>query len=369
MMKRAFSAFAAALFLTLCGISASVSAEEYREAYTILLLGDTHFDDRRFHIAPLEGWRLKGHERCLKMWETRSPELLTVAGKRAAAEHVVLAVQLGDLDNGECDTPELLNKLFLAGFSAIEKYFPGIPLLAVKGNHDIRTTKSFRNNAPVDDALRSIISRTPGCEYWGNGCYSFRIGADLYMAADGFIPAGKIEEFVKTTLEKNPDVRYVFFLSHLPLIPASVKYPFWLLPGHVKVMEMLEKRNTLIVAGHTHVASWAVRRTSGGELPQLVVTSMGSEWCPGKPVPAKFADWETFSRTSRGRAVAGNRYNSPEMWETLEKRGVYTFRELSRSSGFAVLDVNAERVEARYYTDGSGKPAAVLKLLKGKGAD
>ena len=364
---RSLSAFAAVLFLTLYGTFASVLAAENRDAYKIILLGDTHFDDRSFHIAPLEGWRRKGHERCLKMWETRSPELLTAAGRRAAAERIVLAVQLGDLDNGECDTPELLNKLFLAGFSAIEKYFPGIPLLAVKGNHDIRTTKSFRNNAPVDDALRSIISQALGCEYRGGGSYSFRIGSDLYIAADGFIPAGEVEAFVRTTLEKNPETRYVFFLTHLPLIPASVKYPFWLLPGHVGVMEMLEKRNTLIVAGHTHVASFAVRRsTGGGVLPQLVVTSMGSEWDPDKPAPAKFADWEAFSRASRGRAAAGDRYNSPEMWEALEKRGVYTFRELSRSSGFAVLDVDAERVEVRFYTDDSGKPAAVLELLKGK---
>ncbi len=167
---------------------------------------------------------------------------------------------------------------------------------------------------------------------------------------------------MRTTLEKNPSTRYVFFLTHMPLIPASVKYPFWLLPGHVEVMEMLEKRNAVVIAAHTHAASYAVRRTAGGELPQLVVTSMGSEWDPGKIIPPKFDSWESFSKASRARAVPRDRYNPTEMWDPLEKRGVYTFRQLFGNSGFAVLDVDDDRVEVRYYTDDSGKPAATLRL-------
>jgi hypothetical protein len=361
MFTRSLTAYVAALFFVLCGIFPAAAAKP-GDAYTVMLLGDTHFDDGKYHLAPLKGWRLNGQKRCLEMWERRSPELLAAAGKRAAAERVVLAVQLGDLVNGECDNPELLNKLFLAGFSEIKKYFPGMPLTAVKGNHDIRTVEKFRNNAPIDAALKKIVSAELGRELEVGSCYSFRRGDDLFIVADGFITAGEIVAFVRTTLEKNPSTRYVFFLTHMPLIPASVKYPFWLLPGHVEVMEMLEKRNAVVIAAHTHVASYAVRHTAGGELPQLVVTSMGSEWDPGKIIPPKFDSWESFSKASRARAVPRDRYNPAEMWDPLEKRGVYTFRQLFGNSGFAVLDVDDDRVEVRYYTDDSGTPSETLRL-------
>ena len=352
----------AALSFALCGALRAAAPAEVDGAYTVMLLGDTHFDAPRFHDAPLKGWRIASHGKCYKMWESRSQELLAAAGKHAAAERVAFAVQLGDLVNGDCDTPALLRKMIRTGFPVVKKYFPDIPLLVVKGNHDIWTMKKVKNNAAANIAWLPIISKELGFEVTGNGCYAFRRGDDLYMAVDGFIPAEDIKAFVKTTLEKNPKTRYVFFLSHLPLLPASLRYPFWLLPGHYEILEMLEKRNVLILSAHTHANSYAVRRTAEGELPQLIVTSLGSDWDPEHRTPPKFDSWESFSKASRARAVAGDRYNSPEMWEPLEKRGAYTFRELTGNSGFAVLDVDGDRVEVRYYTDDSGKPAATVRL-------
>ena len=357
---------AAVLIFGLCGTLRAATPAEGGDTYKVMLLGDIHFDEERFHAAPLEGWRIASHGRCYKMWKSRSRELLAAAGKRAAADDVAFTVQLGDFVNGDCDDPVLLRKMIRAGFPVVKKYFPEIPLLIVKGNHDIWTMKKVKNNAAANIALLPIISKELGSEVKGNGCYSFRRGDDLFIAVDGFIKVETIREFVKTTLEKNPETRYVFFMSHLPLVPASLRYPFWLLPGHYEIMEMLEKRNTLILAAHTHVTSYAFRHSDGGGITQLIVTSLGCDWDPGKPVPPKFDSWEKYTEASRKRAKAGYRYNSPEMWEPLEKSGTYTFRELSGSSGFAVLDVNAERVEVRYYTDDSGKPAAVLELLKGK---
>lgn len=366
MSMKFLTSCAAAFVFALCGTLRAATPAEGGDEYKVMLLGDLHFDEERFHSAPLEGWRIASHGRCYKMWESRSRELLAAASKVAAANDVAFAVQLGDFVNGDCDDPVLLRKMIRAGFPVVKKYFPDIPLLIVKGNHDIWTMKKVKNNAAANIALLPIISKELGKEVKGNGCYSFRRGADLYIAVDGFIKVEAIKKFVKTTLEKNPETRYVFFMSHLPLIPASLRYPFWLLPGHYEILEMLERRNALILAGHTHMTSYAFRRSAGGGITQLIVTSLGCDWDPGKPVPPKFDSWEKYTEASRKRAKAGYRYNSPEMWDPLEKSGTYTFRELSGSSGFAVLDVNAERVEVRYYTDDSGKPVAVLELLKGK---
>ena len=40
-----------------------------------------------------------------------------------------------------------------------------------------------------------------------------------------------------------------------------------------------------------------------------------------------------------------------------------TFRSLFANSGFVVLEIDDDKVVARYYTDDSGKPAATLPLL------
>ena len=80
-------------------------------------------------------------------------------------------------------------------------------------------------------------------------------------------------------------------------------------------------------------------------------------------IPSKYDSWETFSQASRKLAKPKYRYNSPEKWEGLAKNGTYTFRQLFDNSGFVVLDINDERVEARYYTDASDRPSAVLQLL------
>jgi len=60
-------------------------------------------------------------------------------------------------------------------------------------------------------------------------------------------------------------------------------------------------------------------------------------------------------------------YNTPEMWRELEGCGKRTFRQLSGGSGFAVLEIDDERVEAKYYTDASPDPTETLILLKRTG--
>ena len=103
-------------------------------------------------------------------------------------------------------------------------------------------------------------------------------GRDLYIAIDGFIPAKATEAFVKKTLAAHPDTRYVFFMTHLPVLPASIRAPFWLVPGYDKIAGMLETRNTLILAAHTHSPSLSTRTTARGKLTQLIVASLGNSW-------------------------------------------------------------------------------------------
>ena len=353
-----FARCAAALLL-IAAFAVPCAVKSAEKEYRIMVLSDVHFDAKEFNPAPAKD-RVGGHRRNYKMWQSRSPELLAAAGRRAAAENAAFAVQLGDLVHGDSDR---LGEMLNAGFAVLKKEFPTMPLLSVKGNHDVLTTEKIRDNAASDAALLPIISKELGSEVKGNGCYSFRHGPDLYLAVDGFISAKEIEAFVKKTLADNPDTRYVFFLTHLPLLPCSLRYPFWLLPYHRGVSKMLAKRNTLIIAGHTHVASVAALRSGDRRLTQLVVSSIGKNWTPDRVIPPKYESWESFSQASRKLAKPKGRYNSQEKWKSLDKNDGRTFRQLFGNSGFVILDIDDKRVEARYYTDASDRPKAVLQLL------
>ena len=337
------------------------------ERYKVLVMGDAHFDGEEFHkVPPATEGRKSERERNFKMWKSRSPALFAAAGKRADAEHVAFAVQLGDLAQGDGDNAKLQGEMIRKAFATLKKNFPDIPLLIVKGNHDIRVVGKGKNNAAANAALLPIISTELGRKVTKNSCYSFTRGRDLFIAVDGFIPAKNIEAFVRRTLAEHPDTRYVFFMTHLPLMPASVGSPLWLVPGWDTIADMLEKRNTLILAAHTHSPSLTTRTTGRGKLTQLVVSSMGNAWS-GKRRNGGCGDWAAFSAAAdKGVLRAKKPEKAQALWKAWKNSGDFTFRHLFGNSGFVVLDIGDEKVVARYYISRSAKPGATLELLKNR---
>ena len=334
------------------------------KSYKVLVMGDAHFDGAEFHKAPPQtDGRKSERGRNVKMWKAKSPALFAAAGKRAAAENAAFAVQLGDLVQGDCDNAKLQGRMIRKGFEAIKKNFPDIPLLIVKGNHDIRVVGNSRNNAAANAALLPIISKELGRKVAKNSCYAFTRGRDLFIAVDGFVPEKTIEAFVKKTLAANPDTRYVFFMTHLPILPGSIRAPFWMVPGYAKIAAMLETRNTLILAAHTHAPSLSTRTTRRGKLTQLIVASLGSSWMP-KRGKAKFRDWASFaSAVEKEIPKAKKPEKMRKLWADWQNSGEMTFRSLFGNSGFVVLDIDDRRVTARYYINASDKPAVTLELL------
>ena len=334
------------------------------DRYKIIVMGDAHFDGMEFHqIPPATDGRKHERRRNITMWENKSPKLFAAAGKRAKAEDAAFAVQLGDLVQGDCDNAKLQGEMIRKGFATLKKNFPDIPFLIVKGNHDIRVVGKGKNNAAANAALLPIVSKELGRKVTKNSCYAFMRGRDLFIAIDGFIPAKETESFVKRMLEKHPDTRYVFFMTHLPLLPASLGRPFWIVPGYDKIAAMLEKRNTLILAAHTHSPSLATRTTDGGKLTQLIVSSMGSSWSP-KRAKGKCVNWASFVKSvEEGIQKAKKSEKASRQWANWKSSGRHTFRHLFRNSGFAVLEIDDNQVVAHYYTNTSAKPAATLKLL------
>jgi len=356
------------LSVLFCLVSAWAAGQGRAGGYRVLVMGDAHFDAPEFHrTPPATDGRKQERSRNLNMWKAKSPALFAAAGKRAAAEKVVFAVQLGDLAQGDCDDATLQGAMLRKAYATVRKNFPeDVPLLIVKGNHDIRTVGKSKNNAAADAVLLPILSKVLGRKLIKNSCYSFARGRDLYIAVDGFIPAKSIEAFVKKTLDNHPDTRYVVFMTHLPLLPASLGAPFWVVPGYDRIAALLETRNTLILAAHTHSPSLITRTSARGKLTQLIVSSMGSSWGK-KQVPGEIGDWESYAAAVKKRfPQSRHSERDGKRWAEWEKSGAFTLRQFSGNAGFVILDVDDEGVTARCFNDSSRKPAVTLKLLSGR---
>ncbi|MBQ9337744.1 MAG: metallophosphoesterase [Lentisphaeria bacterium] len=342
----------------------NASLRSAEPAYQVTVLGDVHYDGPEFHVKPQHGNRAKERKRNFAMWKKNSPDLLKTAADQTAKSSAFV-VQLGDLTQGDCDTIELQENLFKKAFAAIKTYFPDLPVLIVKGNHDVRCIKQ-NNPAPAKNALLPLVAAELGEKELADGNYAFLKGKDLYISLDGFIGAPKIVAFLKKTLEKHPETRYVFVMTHLPVLAASVGRPFWRLPGSDKVLAMVENRRCVILAGHTHIWSFIERRTEHGRVAQLITTSMGISWTPGHELK-KTMDWQQYAdavRARNGKSAEGQKVI--KSFDAMAAAGQYDFSLYGGKSGFTVLDINDSRVEAKIYTDNSGTPALTLTLVENR---
>ena len=353
--------FERSLFGVFLGLLTLVAAAD--EAYRAMFLGDIHYDAREYH----PDYKVKSSfKRNLTMWEGASQQLLKAARDAAARENVAFVVQLGDITQGDADTPELQEKMFRTAVSILKQNFPDRQLLVIKGNHDVRNGQGKTDNGPAARALLPLVAAELQAPKLADGNYSFRRGRDLYIAVDGFIGNKKPAAFVKKVLDDNPDARYVFLLTHLPVLPACAKYPVWLLPGFEEIAVMLETRKALVIAAHTHRPSVTTRATSLGMLPQIVVSSMGCDWNPEQIVPNDLTDWEKYAAAAQKARLVGRNTRVPKEFPRIAALGSYTHRRDFTNSGFMVLDVNDEGVTARVFTNMSGTPSATLRLIENR---
>lgn len=116
--------------------------------YSIVILGDTHFDTEpadvyHSHYNEKVEWlnRVQRAEfaRNGEMWRERCPRLL----KRCACladENTQIALQVGDLIQGDCGNGDVHRKMLDDVMNAFKKEFGGLPFVTVEGNHDVRGT-------------------------------------------------------------------------------------------------------------------------------------------------------------------------------------------------------------------------------------
>jgi hypothetical protein len=359
------------LLLGALSVSFLLSATDYQ----VMVLGDIHFDAEKYHVSPEGKIVTRYSEAYVDMWRGKSQELLKTSAKMVN-ENFPFVIQLGDFIQGYAVTPESLAQMLAESFSAVKKFFPNHKLLSVKGNHDIRrqitrsvdgkiVSTALWEHQIYEQVFLPLTSAELGRKSVKSN-YAVSYNGDLYIFYDDFAepqPQTSID-FLKKTLDAHPDVRNIFFITHIPLLPCSTFKPGWLLPSYLKVMQILaQRRNVIILAGNTHQPSFLQVKVGNNTVTQLVVSTLACYWKNGKDAEISAKGKKQFYEVLDKREKPTP--NTPAAKKFLDSVGVEKLTIYSKESmqGFAVLKIRDNgSVDAEIYNNTSCRPAVVIKL-------
>lgn len=278
-------------FCSLAGLalSGSLTPAEARKRrrdaqYSMVILGDTHFDAEpasvyhSFYDEPVE-WlnRVQRAEfaRNGEMWRERCPRLL----KRAAClvdENTRMALQMGDLIQGDCGNPDVHRKMLEDVMNRFKAEFGGLPFVTVSGNHDIRgkgARAAYNEYMPkrMSQELSKDILKTT---------FGFNVGDDAYLVLDFNRPDDAETEKL---LSDSKGARHTFVISHGPLFPMDSDSCRWFYHGADKPEDTqarrhfrseFAKRKVICLCGHSHHTRLTEWKGDGGLITQLEMTSV-----------------------------------------------------------------------------------------------
>ena len=278
-------------FCSLAGLalSGSLTPAEARKRrrdaqYSMVILGDTHFDAEpasvyhSFYDEPVE-WlnRVQRAEfaRNGEMWRERCPRLL----KRAAClvdENTRMALQMGDLIQGDCGNPDVHRKMLEDVMNRFKAEFGGLPFVTVSGNHDIRgkgARAAYNEYMPkrMSQELSKEILKTT---------FGFNVGDDAYLVLDFNCPDDAETEKL---LSDSKGARHTFVISHGPLFPMDSDSCRWFYHGADKPEDTqarrhfrseFAKRKVICLCGHSHHTRLTEWKGDGGLITQLEMTSV-----------------------------------------------------------------------------------------------
>ena len=273
-------------------LGTAVASERKRkgESYSIVMLGDTHYDAAPFELyhtgysdpkPEREALHRSESARNADMWQDRCPRLV----KRAAClagDDTKMFFQLGDLIQGDTGDYDTHVKFLDDAMTLLKGMLGPLPLVTVAGNHDLRA---------ADDkvALRAYTDYMPGrmSEELGQRVdalnFMFRIGKDAYIVVDFNHPD---DAAVEALFDKAEGARYTFVIIHSPVLPySSVKYGNWIYHGRkqktpearLHMREVMARHNAIVICGHSHTTEFARWEGFGGSITQMTINSVWKE--------------------------------------------------------------------------------------------
>lgn len=261
--------------------------------YSIVILGDTHFDTEpadvyHSHYNEKVEWlnRVQRAEfaRNGEMWRERCPRLL----KRCACladENTQIALQVGDLIQGDCGNGDVHRKMLDDVMNAFKKEFGGLPFVTVEGNHDVRGTdakKVYHEYMPkrMSEELGKDIEKTT---------FYFNIGPDAFLVLDFNHPD---DAEIEKMLQETRGARHTFIITHGPVFPMDEQSCRWFFHGGANESETaarrhfraeFAKRRAIVLCGHSHATTLTEWKGDGGIITQM---EMNSVWA--KPEAAEY---------------------------------------------------------------------------------
>ena len=346
---------------------------EKKRSYSVPVLGDIHFDspDPKFYHANYTHStskkrymaHLAEHVRNSEMWKERLPRLVR-ASAACVRKDAALALQMGDLVQGDCGDAATHRRMLEDAFSFVKGAYGGnLPLVTVAGNHDIRgDMKGDGAKATLEKWLPETMSKELGILVKGT-TFSFRHGPDVFIVVDFNEPRPDFA-LVKRLLAESEDARYTFLVSHGPTIPSGQMR--WFLLGKKKRDEerrelrtLLARRNAIALGGHTHNLEFVDCTFPEGRLTQFVFNSV---WA--RP------EWETPQILGDGTAAFGNHgFTKENVLGAAADRGlVEEYMPFVKDYLFAVaaghyrLDVSDAGVTVTFYGGDATTPWRTFRL-------
>ena len=355
---RAAILFSAMLFLSAC---------TFDQEYSVIFLGDTHFDgaDEKYHPAGIS----KARDRDTEMWKERLPAMMKAANGQAT-EDTAFVLQAGDMVEGGSGTAGAHKNMLVDGYKALQSFF-SVPLLTVAGNHDV--SSRVQKGEPAASVVYSqfakeyvlpAINRIEGVSdvRAAGSDFAFRYGKDLYLIVN-FNNGYRGTDFIRKALEENADARYKIVLCHAGPIPWDYNW----LPGYrlygtrnAKQQEMLElfqKYNCVFLVGHIHAIAALEYTTDKGSIHQIMGNCV---WLPWDKKPIKITPDDP---ANYGRELLKGR-NQQAMTELVNqfKPGIKK-NFLADGAGYMTLQVNDDNITVNYFHHADTTPAYTFRVF------
>ena len=370
---RAKIAPTAGLVISIVGPS-SVGATEPDErpmsvkdpSYSAVLLGDLHFDgtEKATYHANYSGTRAE-FTRNYELWKDggMSRSLLAAAG-RANGRRAAIVLQLGDLVQGDCNSSSVHAQTLADAAATVTAALPNLPFATVCGNHDVRNGGTAQGESATyaefaTNALTASLAPFLGGSTVDSIVFSFRYGRDLFVGLDYW----KTDPYaVEQILLANADARYVFVLTHAPVLPMSkwVSREFMFggssqTVARRRLRRALARANAIVLAGHVHTFEHHDWYGDGGRITEAIVNCVGMNDSkvafPAEPNVTASTVAEYGKDTTDALAPLYDEY----------RPGLATCWE-SNASGHYRLDVSGRSVKLVYYGHDAVEPTKTLVL-------
>lgn len=350
MKYNSFSIIFAAFLLISC---------QQEESY--LLLGDMHYDLLENHsiewlATTKDDLRQVTTEYTVFTKNFWKPFTEVVKRQSKGCDAVL---QMGDISEGLAGTPELAYQMADSCFAAIDRIGFDIPMLIVKGNHDITGPGAREAFDSIYLPNISRLARLDSIPSTSN--YAKKIGNTLFVAYDPWSGSRNSLDALEKNLTCCEAKNKVVFV-HEPLIPINERC-WHLVRRHEdrrqELLRIIASNHAIVLCAHMHLYSVVERDTEWGPIVQILVNSVNRE--PDMTQPRDI-------RTEYGPSLALNR---PD-WqpETMEQRVAWLeaeapfvhYYKCMDLPGYGKLKIGRKGISLDYYAGLSERPYDTVNI-------